>query len=155
VSLRVEPLADHPAAIPRLARWQHEQWAALNPGDTVEARTARLRRQHRHGIPMTLVAFREDELLGSASLVEQDMPETHPDWTPWLASVFVAPEHRDGGVGSALVEAIAAAARSLGVRKLYLFTPDRERLYRRLGWHALGVEPYRGETVTVMVRTLD
>ena len=35
------------------------------------------------------VATCEQTVIGTASLIECDM-ETHPEWSPWLASVYVA-----------------------------------------------------------------
>lgn len=43
-----------------------------------------------------------------------------------------------------------ARAAELGVERIYLFTPDQMLFYARLGWSALEVVEYRGETVTIM-----
>ena len=87
--------------------------------------------------------------IGTASLTPDDL-ETRPDLTPWLASVFVLAEYRRAGVGAALVEAVVAHARKLGVETLYLFTEDRADFYERLGWSQIGSEVYRGHPVIVM-----
>jgi predicted N-acetyltransferase YhbS len=76
--------------------------------------------------------------------------DTHPEWMPWLASVYVAPEFRHQGVGSRLVNSVSEAARKAGMEALYLFTPDRVAFYQRLGWQVLHGEAYRGRWVTVM-----
>lgn len=99
-------------------------------------------------IPSTFIA-KENNLMGSASIIEQDM-DTRPELTPWLASVFVAPEYRNNGVGSSLVKHIMQTAKQAGIEKLYLFTPDRETFYEKLGWQVLSREIYRGHSVTVM-----
>ena len=68
-----------------------------------------------------------------------------------------APEtnrHRGQGVGSALSERAVEEARSLGVRKLFLFTFDMQELYARLGWELLERTEYLGAQVCVMVRRL-
>jgi GNAT superfamily N-acetyltransferase len=153
-SLRIEPLADHVERVPTIARWHHAEWNRLNPALTLEAREARIRkRANRGGIPTTLVALVEDELAGSASLVEDDM-DTHPELTPWLASVYVPPEFRRRGVASALTRAIEAQAAREGVETLWLWTPDQERLYARLGWTMVAREPYRGVEATIMRKDL-
>ena len=41
-------------------------------------------------------------------------------------------------------------AKTLGVKKLYLFTPDRMSFYSRLGWKVFGHTECRGEYVTIM-----
>ena len=148
--MHIDYLADHRDLIPTLAPWHHRQWAYLNPGKTLEQRIAKLRGHcGRKTIPVTFVALEDTTLLGSASLVEDDM-DTYPDLSPWLASVYVAPEHRRQGIGSALVRRVVEEAAALGSKTLFLFTPDRESLYARLGWKVRSREQYRGVDVVVM-----
>lgn len=148
--MKVGYLADHREHIPRLAEWLHAQWGHLHENDSVERRTARLEsRATRGGVPVTFVAVDGETLLGSASLVVDDL-ETRPELTPWLASVFVAPEHRGRGVASALVKRVVEEAKTSGVDRLYLWTTDQERLYARLGWNPVERTRFQGEDVVVM-----
>lgn len=148
--MHISYLAEHPHLIPTLAGWHHAEWAHLNPGDTVEARISRMQRLlAKEQVPTAFVALEGETLLGSASLIDNDM-DTRKDLWPWLASVYVAPEYRDRGVGSALVQRVVDEARALGVETLYLFTPDRESLYARMGWKVIERTEYRGEQVVVM-----
>ncbi len=152
--MRIEYLADHPDRLETLAQWHHEEWRHLNPGDTVEKREVRMRAHlAKRQIPTTFVAFDGDTLLGSACLLADDMHQ-YRDLTPWLASVFVAPEHRGGGVGSALVQRVVEEARALDVKTLYLYTPDRESFYARMGWLVLERTEYMGVKVVIMSITL-
>ena len=80
--------------------------------------------------------------------------DTRPELSPWLASVYVAADHRRQGIGSALVRRVAEEAASLGVEALYLFTPDQERFYARLGWTVLERCTYRGYPQVVMTLSL-
>ncbi len=139
-----------PQHIPVLARWHHEQWSYLNPGYSLEARTAEM--QHYLGeasIPAMYVAIDNYNLLGSAAIIASDM-DTRPELTPWLANMFVNPDYRKMGIGLALVQHVVAEARQQGLARLYLFTPDQEAFYAKLGWYTLFKEPYRGDTVTIM-----
>jgi len=150
----IEYLADHSDRLETLALWHHEEWHHLNPGDTVENRRTRMRTHlAKRQIPTTFVALEGDTLLGSACLLADDMHQ-HRDLTPWLASVFVALEHRGGGVGSALVRRVVEEARTLGVETLYLYTPDRERFYAHTGWSVLERTEYMGVKVVIMSITL-
>ena len=143
-------LADHPEFIPTLAQWHHREWAYLRPGDSVEARTARLRGSCGHReIPTVIVSFTGGTLLGSAMLVAHDM-DTRMELSPWLAGVFVAPDHRRHGIGAALVHRAVDDATALGVRRLYLYTPGTELFYSRLGWSLVERTRYRGTDVVVM-----
>ena len=148
--MRIAYLADHREQIPRLAEWLHAQWGYLHEDDSVERRGLRLEsRATRGGVPVTFVAVEGETLLGSASLVVDDL-ETRPELTPWLASVFVAPEHRGRGVASALVRRVVEEARSSGIDRLYLWTTDQERLYARLGWAPVERTRFQGEDIVVM-----
>jgi predicted N-acetyltransferase YhbS len=152
--MHIAYLADYPQFIPVVAAWQHTEWGHLNPGDSVQSRIERLG-QHtgRPGIPTTLVALENETILGSAGLVENDL-RTHPELTPFLASVYVAPEHRRRGVASALVRQVITAVQQLEIPTCYLITPDQQRLYARLGWSAQQNVVYRGEVVTLMAVTM-
>lgn len=112
---------------------------------------AALQKHGKAQVPTTVIALSGNCLLGSASLIAHDM-DTHPELSPWLASVYVAPEHRKRGIGRTLVQRIVAEAASLGLDSLYLFTPDKERFYTHLGWTVLERTMYRGYAQVVMVR---
>lgn len=143
-------LADHLTHVPIVAQWIHAQWGYMNPEKTLGQRMEKLKKgATRGGIPTTIVAFYEDRLAGTASLVKHDM-ETHRELTPWLASVYVAQEYRNQGIGSALVRQIIKEARILSVETLYLFTFDRESFYARLGWQKICNDAYLGAKVTIM-----
>jgi GNAT superfamily N-acetyltransferase len=148
--MRIENLKLHPHLIPTLSEWHYAQWGHLHPGDS-PANRASWFQKHLAGLPMpaTFLALHEETLLGSASLIEYDMDE-RKDLTPWLASVFVAPEHRRCGVASALVGRVVEEAGRLGVDTLYLYTPDRESLYARLGWTPFERTEHRGQRIVIM-----
>jgi GNAT superfamily N-acetyltransferase len=149
--MRIEGIAAHPELIETVARWQFGEWGHLEPGDSLAARIAYLGTQAANPgrIPMTFVALDSDEALGSASAVEHDM-DTHPELTPWLASVYVKPDARGRGVASALVRRVMAAVAALGVSRLYLFTESARGLYEKLGWQPIGEEHFEGSDVTIM-----
>lgn len=148
--MQIDYLVNHPHFIPTLAAWHHEMWGELAPGSTVEKRIARLTSHvGQPAVPTTLVAFEQETVFGSASLVQNDLM-THPHLTPFLASVYVGEPYRRCGIASALVERIAIETAKLGVAKLYLITPDQQALYARLGWSEEEVVDYRGERVTLM-----
>jgi GNAT superfamily N-acetyltransferase len=151
VTARIDYLADHPDDIPTLARWHHEQWLHLSPGDSIERRIALLESHlGRRQIPTTFVAVSTQGVLGSASLIAYDM-DTRLDLSPWLASVYVQPEHRRRGIGSALVRRVIREARELSVDNLYLYTtPDMDGFYARFGWSLIDRTLYRGYDQIVM-----
>lgn len=105
--------------------------------------------QSKRHTPFAAVALSDSKPVGVACLVEHDMV-TRKDLSPWLASVFVPPEHRGKGIGTALTRRIMDEAKALDVGTLYLFTPDRETFYSRLGWTVLERTEYRREQIVIM-----
>ncbi|HEY7036052.1 MAG TPA: GNAT family N-acetyltransferase [Thermomicrobiales bacterium] len=147
---RIESIADHLDLIETIARWHWDEWGHADPGGSLATWTAGLQeRTHRDRIPTKYVALDGDELLGSVTLVANDMA-SHPELTPWLAGTYVKPERRGQGVASALVRHAVQEAASMGVARLYLYTESARGLYERLGWTPLGEEEYEGTRVTIM-----
>jgi len=148
--MKIEYLADNIALVPIIAHWHHEEWGYFNPGDSIEKRIANLQTHlGRKQIPATFISLSGGILLGSASLIAHDM-DTRMDLSPWLANVYVTPEHRSQGIGTALVQRVIKEAVELGIETLYLFTPDRKGFFASLGWSVVEHTEYRGQKVVIM-----
>jgi N-acetylglutamate synthase-like GNAT family acetyltransferase len=148
--MKIIDLKEKPENIDTLARWHHEEWAYLNPNGSIEQRKEKMQNYLDNTlIPSTYVGEKGGKLVGSAAIVAQDM-DTHPELSPWLASVFVDPVQRNQGFGAMLVNHITEKAKADNIKTLYLFTPDKESFYTKLGWSALAKEKYRGYSVTIM-----
>lgn len=149
-SIRISYLADYPDLIADLARWHQDEWGDVSPYQTVDAHIAKLQgRLGRRGIPTTLIALSGNTLLASANLVEHDMAN-RLDLSPWLASVYVVPQHRGQGIGTAFIRRSIEETRELGFKKLYLYTLDRPQFYARFGWAVRERSEYRGMNVVLM-----
>lgn len=150
--MKIEYLADNESHLPTLAAWQQVQFGYLNPSVTLEQRTQRLRQSLQKGqLPITFVAVSEDgTLLGSASILPSTI--THKHLAPWLSAVFVPTEHRRKGIASALSLRAATEAAAMGYETLYLFTPQNESLYARMGWKAFETSEHNGLPITIMAR---
>ena len=148
--LKIEYLADQPNKIPEIAAWQFGEWGHLAPGDSIVQRATRLEGHlTKENLPITFVALLGDVAVGSASLVVHDLPGRE-DLFPWLASVFVLPQHRRNGIGVALVHRIVEEAVRLEVNRIFLFTWDQEKLYRNLGWQVLERTNHKGKEIVIM-----
>jgi N-acetylglutamate synthase-like GNAT family acetyltransferase len=148
--MKIEYLADDIALIPIIAHWHHEEWGHFNPGDSVERRITNLQTHLvKKQIPTTFVSLSRGILLGSASLVAHDM-DTRMDLSPWLANVYVTPEHRGQGIGTALIQRVIDEAVELSIETMYLFTPNREGFFAGLGWSVVERTEYREQKVVIM-----
>ncbi|MDI5935381.1 GNAT family N-acetyltransferase [Halomonas kalidii] len=158
--LRIERLSSRSPHVAIVAAWTHAEWGHLTPGETPASRRVGLRDEcGPAGVPSVFVALVDDETggetpVGTASLVSDDL-RVRRELSPWLASVFVPPEWRGQGIASRLVRRVEAEAAASGLACCYLFTPDQQALYSRLGWQDHEALNYRGEDVTIMVRRLN
>jgi predicted N-acetyltransferase YhbS len=150
VAARVIDLREQPRHVAQLAHWHHREWAHLYPHESEQDFARELAQACGAGpLPSTFIAVDGDELLGSASLLAQDM-DSHAELSPWLASVYVHPEARGRGLGAALVQAVTGFAAHAGFAALHLFTPASEDWYRQFGFQTLARERYQGTPVAVM-----
>lgn len=62
--------------------------------------------------------------------------------------------HRGQGIGSGLIKRISELAAQQDITELWLYTPDKQSLYKNLGWVEQEQRVVAGELVTVMVRKL-
>lgn len=77
-----------------------------------------------------------------------------PGSHPWLAGVFVHPDHRCKGIAHRTEMAIVEAARQRHHSILHLITDKSEALYAGWGWQPLERRRQYDEDVVVMVKTL-
>ena len=85
-------------------------------------------------IPFALVAHDGDEFLGSTLGIESDVAD-RPQYSPWVAAVWVEPQHRLKQVGRMMVGHAAQACFARGFDRIYLCSaPARRNFYTRQGW---------------------
>lgn len=153
-TITIQRLSADSPHLPTVVSWTFGMWGHLHPGLTLgEATDETIDECGVRGVPSVLIALQGEAPVGTACLISGDM-SIRRELTPWLASVFVPLEWRGQGIASALVKRAEAEALDSGIRKLYLYTPDQQLFYQRLGWQVLETLEYRGEVVTVMSRQL-
>ena len=150
VVMQIIDLIETKESLEQLAHWHQAEWIHLNPGKTLEDRLEKMQ-EYLEGkdVPRTFVCKDGETVMGSAAIIESDM-ETHPELTPWMASVYVYEDFRKRGIGSELVKKIMDYAKSIGVQTLYLYTEHQEAMYSKLGWERMSEEEYLGQRVKVM-----
>ena len=96
-------------------------WATGRARDVVDRAIAR---------STSFAAYDGGRLVGYARVV------TDRSTFAWLCDVYVAPERRGEGVGTALVEAVHAQLAGWGVKRVLLATEDAHGVYAKLGFAA-------------------
>ena len=116
-------------------------------------RIAGLLREHldANSIPFTLVAHDGPTFKGSTLVIDSDMAD-RPQYSPWVAAVWVDAKYRKQGIGAALIDRAAQAAFAVGIGRVYLCaTRVNSDFYLKRGW--IKIEEDVGEDLlTVMVR---
>lgn len=126
-------LANHTHHVHTCATWEHQEWG-MGGGRTMDDALASYTGSRRDRLPLTLLACgANDDLLGMVSLWASDCP-LRPDITPWVASLYVAPNGRGQGIGTYLFERIQEEARRLGITRLHLMTQHSDAVYAAQGW---------------------
>ena len=153
-SLRIRQLAADDSACDLVARWRHEAFFA----DMGMAFEETLEAQRRWLVQLSdyeaaLLAEIEGNPAGCCLFVREEIDAKH-DLTPWLASLYVAPEFRKQGAGAALVRAIEMHARDVGCSVLHLYTVNAEPFYAGLGWITQERFDWHGEPMILMTRDL-
>jgi predicted N-acetyltransferase YhbS len=151
---RIETFVLSPSApeIPACAAWRVEAFGVLATSIEAETKSLQAFTSDQSG-QAALVAKLDGILAGTCLLVRSELAPCHPV-SPWLAGLYVAPEHRRHGVGQVLVTAIEDQARQRGHRRLHLYTSGAMKYYERLGWLAVEQADWRGSRTTLMAREL-
>lgn len=85
-------------------------------------------------IPFAIIAHDGDEFLGSTLAIASDLNE-RPQYSPWVAAVWVEPQHRLKQVGRSLVGHAAKTLFARGFARIYLCSSvSRRDFYTRQGW---------------------
>jgi len=152
--MKIAPLSNHMAFVDEIAQLHQTEWAHLSSLLTVEARKTALKNAAgSEGIPSIYIAYKNNEFVGSAALIEHDL-DTHLELGPWLAAVFVKEKWRGHGVATLLIGHCENEAKRIGVKTLYLSTQFATQLYASLGWKTIERCQYMGVELDIMCKTL-
>jgi GNAT superfamily N-acetyltransferase len=134
-ALRLRALRDHPDAFG--ATYEDER------ADGSAARRGRFEASARDEGSAIFGAFDGDTLVGIGGVLRSGGRKDAHRATIW--GMYVAPEARGRGAGQALVDALVGSARAWGCSQVHLTVVigngTAERLYRRAGFEAYGVDP--------------
>ncbi len=155
VSPKIVHLLDRPQILPVLADWFIGEWRPwYGPDGKGDAKADLSACNNRDTLPVCLVALDDaGEALGTIAIRETSVGSGLAQG-PWLTGLYVAPEHRGKGVGTALVAALEREAARLHFKAVYTSTDAADGIMRRRGWESIGsAQSLRGE-VAVFRRDL-
>ncbi|MFL6610379.1 MAG: GNAT family N-acetyltransferase [Pseudomonas sp.] len=134
--LRVDWLVNHMDKCNLMAEWLYREFTYEFAHQSFGHWQQEFSAGQRDGRWKCLIALEHDQLLGGASLANDDLPE-RPDLGPWLACVFVHPDARRRGLAARLIEGICNHGKETGFATLYLHTHSERDYYAKLGWEVL------------------
>jgi GNAT superfamily N-acetyltransferase len=153
--LKLVFLADHPEAVPFIARWYFDEWGYLGAGSSADEVADKVRVYlNKDKFPLIILALEGAEPAGIVQLKYREM-DIYPEKEHWLGGVYVAAEHRGKGLAAKIINKALNVAKSLDVTTLHLQTQNLEGgLYKHLGWAPVEQVNYHGLDVLVMERTV-
>ena len=152
--MRIVPLRDRPEFAPQLAAAHDREWRHLYRHWNLDAALREFQSEPPDGrLPQTLLALEDDRLLGSVSVVFDDLPGWEK-YNPWVASFFVTADARGRGTGSQLLAAAEALLRAQSIRQAYLFTETAQPFFAKRGWRELEPADANGQPVTITTKLL-
>lgn len=101
----------------------------------------------------TVVLVVDETLVGCLSVrPTDDISDSFPELSPWVADIIVLESCRGLGYGRKLCEAIDPLLTHLAIPEAFLYTDSQVALYQKFGWETLAEHPFAGRTVFVMSR---
>ena len=148
--MKIVNLKTRPTCINVVAQWHFLEWGEFYSGSSEEDFRVDLQASlHGDDVPQTWILVDNEQVCGTVSILGQDLPN-HPELSPWLANVFVAPPFRGQGYGRQLVEVAMSFVRQKKLGPLFLYTLNQTDFYHQLGWQPLLEEDYQGRKIALM-----
>ena len=130
--MRIVHLYQHPQYISSVAEWIYNEFWMDKPGFSPAFFENELKKAAKpDNLPISFLALFDDIPVGTVNFIEND-DEDRKHLYPWLAALYVLPEYRKAGVGSALVGKVKAQAQLMGIKEFFLGT-DNPKFYEKLG----------------------
>lgn len=147
---------DNPDYLAQTSDLLFREWSSLPLWADEEKIQARLiARNVSDSSQITLVAIdAENRVIATASLVHYELND-NPQRMHWLGEIITRPSHRGQGTGTLLINALIKHASEQKITELWLYTPDMQPLYRKLGWEEKETRIVDGKSVSLMVFNLD
>ena len=125
------------ALLIQLREWLESEWGGIDPfeGNHLEIT-----------IPLPVVAVDEQtSLLGGLIFGSFAKPDS-AEIGVWVNAVLTSPTHRKKGIASQLIQSAEVEAKRLAIDELFVLS-EYPGLYQKLGWHYVGLDSSRNETI--------
>lgn len=143
-----------PQTIPVLVDWVYAAWSTYDPSLTREDLAHRYQqRLHDDRMPITVVALRGREPVGTFSLRESVEPNLNAvGYIPWLGSHHIAQTETTESLDQDLLDISVRLTACFGYPNLYVYLSDSARAewYVKQGASVLDSRPFRDHTVTIL-----
>jgi GNAT superfamily N-acetyltransferase len=134
MTIGLKQLSECPQHVQTVGRWIYEQWWSKRC-DSAELVFSWLQtHSKRDTVPYSVIALVEGEPVGSCCVIENDCIH-RPEYTPWVAAVYVRPDFRRRGIASMILEEAASIAARAGVNALFIdCLAVTASVYEKNGW---------------------
>ena len=153
MKLEVKQLSECPDHLTAVGTWIYEQWWSRKY-NTPEVVFGWLREHTaKHRVPYTIVGFADGIPVGSCCVIQNDCVH-RPQYSPWVAAVYVKPEMRNRGIASMILQEAAAVAARIQVKGLYIdCLATTARVYEKNGWRIYEREVGDKDSVVMLLET--
>ncbi|RVK25956.1 GNAT family N-acetyltransferase [Sinorhizobium meliloti] len=104
-------------------------------------------------LPTVLVLLEDDLPVGMVAICLDDL-DGRPELNPWLAGLYVEPNHRGKGHALRLMSELETLARRSDIERLTLYTASAVSLYEKTGWRTIETFDDKGEEFHIMSKNL-
>ena len=153
MKLEAKQLSECPEHLTAVGTWIYEQWWSKRR-NTPEVVFSQLR-EHitKDKVPYTIVGFADGTPVGSCCVIENDCLH-RPQYSPWVAAVYVKPEMRNRGIASMILQEAAAMASRINIDGLYIdCLATTARVYEKNGWRLYEREVGDKDSVVMLRET--
>jgi GNAT superfamily N-acetyltransferase len=129
--MRIEKILEGDANLEEISRFCADEW-----NSTAEVSKRYFINKYKEDLlPLSFKVMEKDKIVGFFAIIRSDTTNIQ-DLTPWLATVYVLPEHRGRGVGKYIQDQAFEIAKFHGFKRLYLWT-KMVNYYESKGWKYL------------------
>ena len=153
----IQFLQQAPEHFAQVASWHHQECERQGLQSSLSVRQQRLLTHVQDDeIPKTIIAVKNEELLGCVSLVNytyrgsERMPKVSATSSIWLSNLYVPDHQREHGIGNVLIEAAKKYATDLGLHELWLSAAEYTDYYQKRGWETTRRTRLGGRQVNIM-----